>query len=54
MRLYDVHHIDLGEIERKLMNEGQHSADSGLWEPWTVGGLKLKVIFELWLGPYLY
>ena len=21
MRLYDVHHIDLGEIERKLMNE---------------------------------
>ena len=38
MRLYDVHHIDLGEIERKLMNEGQHSADSGLWEPWTGSG----------------
>ena len=38
MRLYDVHHIDLGEIERKLMNEGQHSADSGLWEPWTGPG----------------
>ena len=25
-------------VERKLMNEGQHSADSGLWEPWTGPG----------------